>query len=114
MACVDFAGNPAGLRKMPAAFGIAPVADAQARKALGGQPGKVFEFDSPTETRRVLSFDTGACAVVADAADPARVGHSLRIKLAGHVFDGRRWRFAVEPWHGAGVKLTADALAAPP
>jgi hypothetical protein len=115
MACVDFAGNPAGLRKMPAAFGIAPVADAQARTALDGQAGKVFEFDSPTQTRRVLSFDNGSCSVLADAADPARVEHILRVKLAGHVFDGRRWRFAVEPvLHGAGVKLTAEAVSASP
>jgi hypothetical protein len=115
MACVDFAGNPAGLRKMPAAFGIAPVADAQARHALDGQAGKVFEFDSPTQTRRVLSFDTGACAVVADAADPGRVAHILQAKLAGHVVDGGRWRFGSEPvLHGAGVKLTAQAIPAPP
>jgi hypothetical protein len=103
MACVDFA------------FGIAPVADAQARHALDGQAGKVFEFDSPTQTRRVLSFDTGACAVVADAADPGRVAHILQAKLAGHVVDGGRWRFGSEPvLHGAGVKLTAQAIPAPP
>lgn len=64
--CLNYAGDPAGLRAWAARKGLPPVPD-QARKSfLRGAPGQVFDASDNEGKFVVISADDGICAVVTD------------------------------------------------
>jgi hypothetical protein len=62
--CLNFAGDPAGLRAWAASKGLPPVPE-QARKAfLHGAPGQVFDASDNEGKFVVASSDDGICSAV--------------------------------------------------
>jgi hypothetical protein len=77
-ACMQFAGNPTGVRGFLAQQG-APQMPQQARDAfLAGRSGQAFDVSFQNVRLALVSLDDGGCEAVADKADPAAVVATLQ------------------------------------
>ena len=77
-ACVKYAGNPSGLRTWIAAHGLPEVPSAQAAPFLGSiGAGEVFGASTASGKHALVSYDDGACAVIALAGRAADIQQTL-------------------------------------
>ncbi|MBN8890295.1 MAG: hypothetical protein J0I21_09315 [Alphaproteobacteria bacterium] len=76
--CMSFAGDPAGLRHWIAANHLPQVPEGQAAVFLGSAgTGEVFGASNRFGKHALVSFDSGACEVIAMAGDAPTVQRTL-------------------------------------
>jgi hypothetical protein len=91
--CLNFAGDPAGLRDWARQRGLSALPPAQAAAFLHGAPGTVFDA-STTENKLVLvSSDDGLCSAVSNRIDGAALPGVLEADLQNL---GIRFRLVIE------------------
>jgi hypothetical protein len=79
--CLNFAGDPAGLRAWAAGKGL-PAVPEQARQAfLHGAPGQVFDASDNEGKFVVTSSDDGICSAITNAAGQAATVAALEADL---------------------------------
>lgn len=78
-----FTGEPQPLRNWAAAHGRPQLPDDQAALFLQGSPGEVFGASTASGKHALISFDDGACEVIALSDDPATVQQQLLTTLQG-------------------------------
>jgi hypothetical protein len=76
--CMRFAGDSAGLRAWISGHHLPQVPGAQAQLFLGpALAGQVYGASNAAGKHVLVSYDSGACQVIAMAADPAQVQQML-------------------------------------
>ncbi|MBS0639030.1 MAG: hypothetical protein U1E70_14025 [Acetobacteraceae bacterium] len=91
--CLNYAGDPPGLRAWAAQKGLPPVPE-QARKAfLRGAPGQVFDASDNEGKFVLISSDDGICAAVTDRVTQVATVAALE---AGLRAAGITFRLAIE------------------
>ena len=71
--CDRFVGNPKGLRDWATSVGLHELPPAGEQAFLYGAAGEVFDATNTIGKRVVVSYDSGACAAIAESADGAAV-----------------------------------------
>ena len=80
--CLRFAGDPAALRSWIAAHQLPQVPEAQAPLFLGSiGTGQVFGASTASGKHALVSYDSGACQVIAMAGDASAVQQKLLASL---------------------------------
>lgn len=76
-ACLRFAGNVSGLRSWIATHHLPPVPVTQAAAFLGHLPGLAFGASTATGKHALVSYDDGACQVIALSDNLSAVEQAL-------------------------------------
>jgi hypothetical protein len=79
--CLPYAGDPPALHAWAHRMGLAQVPDPARRAFLHGNPGQVFDASNPEGKFVVISWDGGACADVAQAANGPALARDLESDL---------------------------------
>ena len=82
-ACLNYAGDPAGLRSWARQKGLPPVPDQARRAFLHGAPGEVFDASDNEGKFVVASSDDGICSVATDVVTQAASIAALEAMLSG-------------------------------
>jgi hypothetical protein len=81
--CMRFTGNASALRDWIASHHLPPVPDSQAAPFLGAAgPGQVFGASTASGKHSLVSYDSGACQVIALSGDLGSVEQMLRTNLS--------------------------------